>query len=238
MNSAPAYTVRSLKHLYDGRRVLNIENLEISAGNICALAGPNGSGKTTLLSILALLLQPTSGSVRVRGEESCGRHERLRRRLRRQVTMIHQKPVLFSTSVRNNVSYGLRASGLPERAVRERVDAAMKQLGLAGLAGMQARKLSGGEAQRVVLARGLVLETPILLLDEPTSFLDDEFRPLLFDLLRDANQTRRTTILVATHDARFVSSLADRVIRMEQGSISDRDFRDLDSGSGPSRDSL
>jgi tungstate transport system ATP-binding protein len=232
MSSVPAYSVRELNHFYGGRRVLSITGLEIATGSICALAGPNGSGKTTLLSILALLLHPTSGSVQVSGEESCGRPERHRRRLRRQVTMIHQKPVLFSTSVWNNVAYGLRATGRPDRMVRERVGAALERLGLSRLAAMSARKLSGGEAQRVVLARGLVLETPILLLDEPTSFLDDKFRPLLFDLLRDTNRSRGTTILVATHDARFVSSLADRVVRMEQGSIRAGKSMDLDRGNG------
>ncbi len=218
MNPPPAYCIRSLVHAYDGKAVLDIPQLDVPAGEICALVGPNGSGKTTLLSILALLLSPRSGSVLLRGVESvCGTE---RQRLRRQVTLIHQKPVLFSTTVWNNVSYGPRALGLPAREIKSRVGAELEELGLSGLADRNARKLSGGEAQRVVLARGLVLRTPILLLDEPTSFLDDAFRPLLFEMLRKANQTRGTTILVATHDLRFASPLAHQIIRLEEGKIS------------------
>jgi ABC-type glutathione transport system ATPase component len=79
--------------------------------------------------------------------------------------------------------------------------------------------LSGGEAQRVVLARGLVLETSILLLDEPTNSLDDAFRPVLLELLRKANESRGTTILLATHDVSFISSIAHRIVRMEAGKL-------------------
>jgi tungstate transport system ATP-binding protein len=218
MKPAPAYDIRSLVHAYDGNTVLDIPQLEIPQGEICVLAGPNGSGKTTLLAILALLLSPTSGSVRLRGGESISSREQAR--LRRQVTLIHQKPILFTTTVWGNVSYGLRALGRPAKEIKARVGAVLEELGLSGLADKQAIKLSGGEAQRVVLARGLVLETPILLLDEPTSFLDDSFRPLLFDMLRRANQTRAVTILLATHDLKFVSSLAHRVFCLEQGKIS------------------
>ena len=85
----------------------------------------------------------------------------------------------------------------------------------------QARKLSGGEAQRVVLARALVLETPILLLDEPTNSLDDAYRPVLVDMLRKINQVRGTTVIVATHDSRFIASLGGKILRMDGGKILD-----------------
>jgi tungstate transport system ATP-binding protein len=100
-------------------------------------------------------------------------------RLRKNVTLIHQKPILFSTSVRNNIAYGLRAQGFPSKEIRTRVRAVIEDMKLSALAERHARKLSGGEAQRVVLARGLVLETPIILLDEPTNSLDERSRPLL-----------------------------------------------------------
>lgn len=217
MKPAPAYEIHSLVHAYDGKTVLEIPQLEIPAGEICALFGPNGSGKTTLLSILALLLRPSAGSVHLRGVEATGGRES--QRLRRQVTLIHQKPVLFTTTVWNNVSYGLRALGLPAQEIKARVGAMLEKLELSSLAQRQARKLSGGEAQRVVLARGLVLETPILLLDEPTSFLDDSFLPLLFDMLKQANQSRGVTILVTTHDLEFISSLYHRIYCLDGGKI-------------------
>ena len=217
MSSTPAYGIRSLAHAFDGHAVLDIPRLEIRRGEICALVGPNGSGKTTLLSILALLLTPLAGTVHLDGVESTPGS--VQRRLRRQVTLIHQKPVLFSTTVWNNVSYGLRASGLPGNEIKTRVGTLLEELGLSAVAWKHAHKLSGGESQRAILARGLVLETPILLLDEPTSFLDSTFRPLLFDMLARANQARGTTIMVATHDLELASSLAHRFIRLEEGRI-------------------
>jgi tungstate transport system ATP-binding protein len=217
MIPAPAYTIRSLVHAYNGNVVLDIPSLELAAGRIYAITGANGSGKTTLLSILALLLSPSSGSVSLQGREAGAGSER--KHLRRLVTMIHQKPVLFSTTVWNNVAYGLRAHGFPGKEIKARVEPVLEKLGLSDLAGRPARELSGGEAQRVVLARGLVLETPIVLLDEPTSFLDDSIGALFFDMLKSANQTRSTTILVTTHDLNFATSLAHQEIRLECGRL-------------------
>lgn len=217
MNAAPAYSIRSLIHTYDGAVALDIPQLDVPSGRIWGLVGPNGSGKTTLLSILALLLSPASGSVVLPKFES-GRGHSLRQ-LRQNVTLIHQKPVLFSTSVRNNIAYGLRARGFPAKEIRSRVRAMIEEMKLSALAERHARKLSGGEAQRVVLARGLILETPIILLDEPTNSLDETSRPLLCELLRKANQTRGATIVIAAHDMDFVSSLADQIVRLERGRI-------------------
>jgi tungstate transport system ATP-binding protein len=216
MSAAPAYSIRSLTHAYDGKISLEIPHLEILEGEICGLTGPNGSGKTTLLSILALLSNPVSGSLCMQGIEVSRNRVQM---LRRKVTLIHQKPVLFSTTVRNNIGYGLRVSGFPSREIKARVRAMIEEAGLQALADRQARKLSGGEAQRIVLARSLVLETPILLLDEPTNSLDEGFRPRLLELLRKSNQDRKTTIVLATHDVSFVSSIANRIIRMDAGKL-------------------
>lgn len=217
MNDVPAYSIRSLIQVYDGKTVLNIPRLDIPSGQICGVVGPNGSGKTVLLSILALLQTPVSGTVLLNGTETGPGHGR--RRLGRDVTLVHQKPVLFSTTVRKNVSYGLRALGLPWTEIETRVQAALECWGLLQLAERQARKLSGGEAQRAVLARGLVLESPIILLDEPTNSLDEAFRPLLVEVLSRANQVRFATIVIATHDLSFLSSITDRILRLEQGRI-------------------
>jgi tungstate transport system ATP-binding protein len=216
MSEVYAYSVRSLIHAYDEKVSLDIPHLDIPLGKIWGFVGPNGCGKTTLLSILALLRRPGSGSVYLHGIEATPDKSR---QLRRKVTLVHQKPVLFSRTVRSNVSYGLRVSGFSSREIKARVRDIIKEAGLAAVADRQARTLSGGEAQRVVLARGLALETPILLLDEPTNSLDDAFRPVLLELLRKANQSRGATILLATHDMNFVSSIADRIVRLEAGKL-------------------
>jgi len=216
MSELSAYSIRSLVHRYERKTALNIPHLDIPSGRIWGFVGPNGSGKTTLMSILALLRRASAGDLYLHGLEATPQRSQ---QLRRRVTLIHQKPVLFSKTVRSNISYGLRASGFSSKEVTARVRAIIEEAGLGSVADRQARTLSGGEAQRVVLARGLVLETPILLLDEPTNSLDEAFRPVLLGLLRKANQSRRTTILVASHDLSFVSSIADRIVRLEASEL-------------------
>ena len=216
MNDTNAYCIRSPIHTYNGKIAVEIPHFDIPKGRIYGLVGPNGSGKTTLLSILALLQSQSSGSLHMQGVEVTSN---LKRQLRRKVTLLHQKPILFSRTVRSNISYGLRASGFSSKEITARVQAVIDEAGLAPIADRQARTLSGGEAQRVVLARGLVLETPILLLDEPTNSLDDEFRPILLEPLRKANRNRGTTIVLAIHDAAFISNIADCIVQMKDGKL-------------------
>jgi tungstate transport system ATP-binding protein len=213
-----AYSIRSLTYAYNATVVLDIPRLDIPTGHISLFTGPNGSGKTTLLSILALLQAPSGGTVRLNGIECTYDHDHS---LRRAVTLVHQKPVLFSTSIRNNLAYGLKARGHNAGEIDRRLESIEKEMQLTSVIAKQARKLSGGEAQRVVLARALVLETPILLLDEPTNSLDDAYRPVLVDMLRKINQVRGTTVIVATHDSRFIASLGGKILRMDGGKILD-----------------
>lgn len=215
MSPNAAYSIRGLIHSYRERVALEIPALDVAAGEVCCLTGPNGCGKSTLLSIMALLLSPTSGSVLLNGEETA---RRTNLQLRRKVTLVHQKPALFSASVRDNVAYGLRAHGRPVREINAKVSIALDEMGLGEFADKPAHALSGGEAQRVVLARALVLETPVLLLDEPTNSLDDVSRPLLYAALRRTHR-RGTTIVVATHDEGILDSLSGQVLRLERGRI-------------------
>jgi tungstate transport system ATP-binding protein len=215
MNST-AYSIRALLHAYSQKTALDIPLLDIPKGKICALLGPNGSGKTTLLSILAHLLTPTSGSVLLFGMETI-RNRNFR--IRRKVTMVHQKPILFSTSVRDNIAYGLRATGYSSKEIESRVHRILGELKLEDVAEKHARKLSGGEAQRVALARALVLDLPIVLLDEPTNSLDDTFRPILLETIERINETRNTTFIIATHDLNFLTPIATQIVRLNAGKL-------------------
>ncbi|HSW40089.1 MAG TPA: energy-coupling factor ABC transporter ATP-binding protein [Acidobacteriota bacterium] len=217
-NDVPAYRIRSLIHSYNGSVVLEIPRLDIPAGRVCAFVGPNGSGKTTLLSILALLIAPSSGSVLLDGVETTRNHK-FRPELRRKLTLVHQKPFLFSTTVRNNLRYGLKSQGAGSTEINKRVEAIAGASNLSGLLDKPARALSGGEAQRAVLARALVLETPILILDEPTNSLDSISKPIFIDLLHEAHQRRNTTIVMATHDLEFISAFSGLVFCLEEGKI-------------------
>ncbi|MBN2338491.1 MAG: ABC transporter ATP-binding protein [Acidobacteria bacterium] len=216
MKGTDAYSIRGLRHAYGDRTILDIPALDIPAGGISTFMGPNGCGKTTLLSILALLRTPSEGSVRLGGVETVRNRDR---ELRRRVTLVHQKPVLFSATVRKNIAYGLRVRGLPHREIRDRTEGIARALGLAEILDKHSHLLSGGEAQRVALARALVVETPIVLLDEPTNSLDDASRPILAQLLHHAVRSRNITVIMATHDPDIVSALSSRVFRLEGGTI-------------------
>lgn len=167
--SEPIYQIENLKKEYTGRVVVDIERLEIYAGEIFAVVGPSGAGKSTLLRMLNFLETPTSGHIVYRGR-TFGKNGDVPLEVRRQATTVFQRPVLLRASVRDNVAYGLRLRG--ERG-DGRVDEFLARVGLDAFARASATKLSGGEMQRVALARALVIEPTVLLLDEPTANLED-----------------------------------------------------------------
>lgn len=208
-----ALRVRDLELRGGDRVMLALERLEVARGEVIALTGANGSGKSTLLRLLGLLVRPTRGTVELLGERAWPVDDargRVTRRLRSQVTLMHQSPVLFDRDVAANVGFGLRARGVERPDAQRRLEAALEQVGLSGFAGRRARELSGGEAQRVVLARALVLQTPVLLLDEPFSCLDEQARPLLLELVRERREAG-ATVVVATHEPGQLGGMADRV---------------------------
>ncbi len=218
MSATPAYRLYDVLHTYGNGPALEVPELTLETGAVHAVLGPNGSGKSTLLHVLALLLPPSSGEVEILGARAYPRRTGGHglRALRRQVTLIHQRPVLLSTDVAGNVAFGLRARGLGRDEVRRRVADALARVGLAGFQGR--RELSGGEVQRVVIARALVLATPILLLDEPLSYLDEDARPLLTDLIEE-RRADGATVVMATHDAGFADAVADRRWMLRKGRL-------------------
>ncbi|MDH4100468.1 MAG: ABC transporter ATP-binding protein [Nitrospirota bacterium] len=191
---------------------LNVPEIEIEDGEVLALIGPNGSGKSTLLQALALLLPPLSGEIVFEGRRigpATGQQELIS--LRRRMAVVFQEPLLFDTTVFENIASGLKIRGLGKKEIAQRIAPWLDQLGIAHLAECSAKKLSGGEAQRVSLARALVLEPRILFLDEPFAALDAPTREKLTDDLEAIFKKTKLTTLFVTHDRNEALRLGDRI---------------------------
>ncbi|MCL4371221.1 MAG: ABC transporter ATP-binding protein [Chloroflexi bacterium] len=209
--------IRNLVARRGDARVLEIPHLQVRVGEILSVIGPNGAGKSTLLHLLGLLLQPTVGEIWFAGERVGHGSDLVR--LRRRMAVVFQEPLLLDTSVQGNVAAGLRIRGVDRRVASERARAWMKAFGIESLAARSARRLSGGEAQRVSLARAFALEPELLLLDEPFSALDAPTRASLFDdFERVLRQSRVTTVFV-THDRTEAMRLGDRVAVVTGGRV-------------------
>lgn len=211
-----ALRLEGLRVVRGGRTVLDVPSLRVGVGERIALTGPVGSGKTTLLLAAAGLIDLAAGQVLLFGSSfHAGRAPGLLS-LRRRLALVAQEPCLFSTTVRGNLVAGLTYRGVPRAERHRRCDAWLQRLGLEALAGRPASQLSGGERRLVALARALVLEPELLLLDEPTTHLDRTLSPRVESLLADALPST-TTVLMATHDAAQAARLAGRTLALEDG---------------------
>ncbi len=210
----PVYKLKDVTFAYSVSPVIRIADLEIPKGEITALVGPNGSGKTTLIHLLAFLLMPQKGDVYFFGDKVIEENILSQRR---RTALLLQNPYLFQGSVSSNVEWGLKVRGIKKR--HNRVIAALGQVGLKGYENRPTRLLSGGEAQRVALARVLATEPDVLLLDEPATYMDRESIVLTEEIVQDINKEKKTTVLFTTHDIIKGYSLADRVLSMVRGSL-------------------
>jgi len=206
--------------IFDGITALEDIDLKIREGEILALLGPNGSGKTTLLKILAFLEKPSKGEVYFLGRKVT---EENLKQLRMESTMVFQRPILFNTTVYNNVAFGLKIRKLPKSKRDEEVRRVLKIVKLEGFEKRQAKKLSGGQQQRVALARALALNTKLLLLDEPTADLDPKNASIIEEVLASVNRESKTTIVMATHNMFQAKSLPNRVALITYGRIREMD---------------
>jgi tungstate transport system ATP-binding protein len=200
--------IRDLQVQRGGKPVLHIPALNIPKGQVTAILGPNGSGKSTLLLSVARLLRPSSGEVLFNGQAA---HHETDTSFRRRIGLVLQSPLLLDSSVFDNVITGLRFRGMPQAEMTHRAGAWLAKLGIAHLRERRATNLSGGEAQRVSLARAFVLEPELLLLDEPFSGLDAPTRVRLLADLHTLLEETRTTTLFVTHDMAEAQQLAARV---------------------------
>jgi len=213
--------LRALSKTYPGAAEPTVDavDLAVPAGALVALLGPSGCGKTTTLKMLAGLLAPTSGDVTFDGRSVLGLPAE-----RRPVAMVFQKPLLFPhLSIGDNVGFGLRMRGVPAGQRRERVAQMLELVRLPGLESRRVGELSGGQEQRVSLARALVVEPAVLLLDEPLSQLDAALRVQMRELVRRVQREVGVTTLFVTHDQEEAVVLADRIALMLDGRIEQYD---------------
>ena len=209
------YRLRSVTKRYGSNVAVDIDALTIPAGRLYTLTGANGAGKSTLLGILAFLTPPTTGEIFYAGERIDWKSDIVKNR-RRKVTLLHQSPYLFRGTVYRNVAYGLKARGVAGETMLRAVDRALETVGLERFRDRDARELSGGEAQRVAMARALALDPEVLLLDEPLANIDRETAMLLETVIA-ALPSRGTTVVMTTHDPDPPARLERRVDRAGRG---------------------
>lgn len=218
LNPEYALLAEELRWQRGRKEVFNIPSFRLQKGEVTSVIGPNGAGKTSLLITLALLQKPTSGRITINGLVAEGRNNLV---LRRTMAVVFQEPLLMRTTVEKNITEGLKIRGLSVTEALRRGQEWMERLNVDHLKKRQTWEISGGEAQRVNLARALAMHPEILLLDEPFNGLDFPSRDELMKSLKNIFQELGTTVLLVTHDPREASILTEKLVFMEQGRIVD-----------------
>jgi ABC-type sugar transport system ATPase subunit len=198
-----------------GVSALDEVTLDVTDGELVVIVGPSGSGKTTALRIVAGLESPSAGCVRIGGRDVAAVSPR-----DRDVAMVFQHPVLYPhLSVRDNVGYSLKSRGSPASEIKESTESIARRLGIAHLLDRSPGTLSGGESQRVAMARAAVRRPACLLLDEPLASLDAPLRRDLRGELAELHKAERVTTLFVTHDQEEALALAERIVVLRWGKV-------------------
>ena len=219
--ASAAVALRDVSVSYGGRQVLRNVDLELRSGERVALLGPNGAGKSTLLRVVAGLLAPDHGDVLL-GGEPVARLDRAA--VARRLAVVPQQAVLpFATRVEEVVALGRLPHEDPFRGPRDTdrvaIDAAIERVGLADLVGRDARELSLGERQLVLVALAVAQAAPVLALDEPTVHLDLRNRVEVMQLVRDLNERDGTTVLAVLHDLGLAAHFFPRLVVLDRGRV-------------------
>jgi len=217
------FKIEQLTHVYKDRTILNISSLAFEEKKIHALTGPNGSGKTTLCNILALLLKPTFGKIWYQGE-MVYKNGGLPERLRKKITMVHQNPFLFHTTVENNLAYGLKVRNYHRSQRKQKVETLLRTIGIEHLRKQQGTRLSGGETQRVAVARALAIDPEVLILDEFTANVDRNYVKIIEGVIQDVFQKKNITIFLVTHDEKQAFRIAHTVTHLIDGEVQDHSY--------------
>jgi len=204
-----------------GRNILADINFDVAAGEFVFVSGPSGAGKSTLLKLIGGLELPSRGSVQVNGQRLEKMTARARPYLRRAVGVILQDThLLFDRTAIANVTLPLTVTGHSHAQAQARARAALDKVGLAGREQANPIELSGGEQQRLAIARAIVNRPAILIVDEPTANLDHDTATRIMNVFRDFNQVGVTT-LIASHDQALMAQYATRTLRIDEGRFSD-----------------
>ncbi len=227
MSDAPVLSVRDLTRTYPtaqgGLTVLRGVDLDVHPGELVGLIGPSGSGKSSLLHAAGLLERPTAGTVMIDGENVGALDERTRTRLRlSRIGFVYQfHHLLPEFDARDNVALPMRIAGLPQAEARRRAEETLTALGLGERLTHQPAQLSGGEQQRVAIARSLANKPRLLLADEPTGNLDPATSQAVFEALRTLAKTTGVAALIATHNMELAGHM-DRVFALKDGYLEQR----------------
>lgn len=213
--------LKDLEVSYEGRTILQVEQAIFERGRIYGIVGPSGAGKSTLLRVMNLLEKPTRGSMQLFGTdvELPSLTYRKGVPIQRKMAFVAQRPSMFQATVFDNVALGLRYRNLDKSTVQKRVEHALGLVELSPLARQRAQTLSGGEAQRIALARALACEPELLLLDEPTASLDPYNISIFERVIQQVNHQQHTTILMITHNLPQAKRLADACLFLHKGRL-------------------
>jgi ABC-type Fe3+/spermidine/putrescine transport system ATPase subunit len=211
----PRVRLEGITHRFGSETVLRDVSLDIAPEELLTLLGPSGCGKTTLLRIIAGFERPSEGRVLIDGEDVTGLPPN-----RRPTNLVFQRPTLFPhLDVFSNVAFGLQVAGVGRAQQRERVAEALALMRLEGYEKRRSHELSGGQMQRIALARALVNRPAVLLLDEPLSALDLKIRLEMEVELRRVHRETGATFVYVTHDQREAMALSDRLVVIDQGRV-------------------
>ncbi len=207
-----------LEKYFNKKEVLNIAELSFEKGKIYGVIGPSGAGKSTLLRIINFLEKPSKGNLYFNGslilEKASSQAE-----VQKKMSLVFQKPVLFNTSVKENLAFGLNARGADNKVIERKTKALLEKVGLENFSNRSAKSLSGGEGQRLALARAIAFEPELLLLDEPTANLDPANVEIIESLILDLNKELGTTIIIVTHNTFQARRVAEEIIFLYQGKV-------------------
>lgn len=204
--------LEKIKKYYGQKKILDIDYLEIPQGKITGITGPNGSGKSTMLNIISNIDCDYEGRVRF--------NDRIMdNNIRKDITLVFQKPYLFSRKVYENITYPLKLRNIDKNMQRDMALKVIKDLEIEDLIDKKGHKLSGGETQKVALARAMVFRPKLLLLDEPTSNIDPESTKIIEREILNFNKKTNSTLIIITHNIDQSKRLCDEIVYLNQGKV-------------------